>query len=342
MRIVVANAAVPFVRGGAELLADRLCTQLRRAGHETELVRLPLGQTPRQISEGILAAGLMNLQGSADRLIALKAPGYFVPHDDLVIWLVHQFRQAYDPPPVGWGSHPELDPVVAAMRAADTAAFARAQQLYAISPVVAERLHRSNGLVARVLMTPPHSTHGYRTEPAERFMVALGRISPGKRQLMAIEAMAHARPGYHLVVAGAADSPDVLDEVRRRVDDLGLSERVELIPRFITDEEKVDLLARCAGSVYLPIDEDSYGYVCYEAAMSAKPSITATDSGGTHTLVEDGVTGYVCPPDAPSVAAAMDALALDLDTACAMGIQARERALALDLSWDRVIEALTR
>jgi glycosyltransferase involved in cell wall biosynthesis len=276
------------------------------------------------------------------RIIGLKFPAYLVPHREMVIWLVHQFRQAYDPPPIGWPSSPEIDPLLDAVRAADRSAFASATRVYAISPIVAERLHRSNGVAAEVLMTPPHTEQAYGGGKAEDFIVALGRISDGKRQHLAIQAMKHARPGYRLVVAGAVESPAVRDQLEREIADAGIGDRVELIPRFITEEEKLDLLARCIGSVYLPIDEDSYGYVCYEAAMSSKPSITATDSGGTLTLVEHGRTGLVSAPEPEALASAFDELALHRDRARTMGRRARSLALELDLSWDRVIGELTR
>jgi glycosyltransferase involved in cell wall biosynthesis len=341
VKLLVANNAAPFVRGGAEFLADRLVLELRRAGHEAELVRLPLGDTPEQILDGMIAASLLDVV-NVDRVIGLKFPAYLIPHPDLVIWLVHQFRQAYDAPPVGWPADPTLDRVVSAVHTADKRAFVSATRLHAISPVVAERLHRSNGITAEVLMTPPHADQVYRTHEAEGFIVALGRISEGKRQVLAIQAMRHARPGYRLVVAGAADSAATLETIEREIATAGVADRVELIPRFITEEEKLDLIARSIGSVYLPIDEDSYGYVCYEAAMSSKPSITATDSGGTLTLVEHGRTGLVSAPEPEALAAAFDELALHGDRARAMGQNARTLALELDLSWTRVIEELTR
>ena len=41
MRIAVCAPQVPFVRGGAELMAEDLVAALRDRGHETELVTLP-------------------------------------------------------------------------------------------------------------------------------------------------------------------------------------------------------------------------------------------------------------------------------------------------------------
>lgn len=341
MKILVANNAAPFVRGGAELLADRLVLELQRAGHEAELFRLPLGNSPQQVLESIVAASLVDLT-NVDRVIGLKFPAYLIPHPDMVIWLVHQFRQAYDPPPVGWPRDPELDRVVDAVRTADRAAFAAAKRLYTISPMVADRLERANQIGAEVLMTPPHADQEYRCEKAEDYIVALGRISGGKRQQLAVEAMRFAKPGYRLVVAGAPEDERTLQELERTIQDAGIEDRVELIPRFISEREKIELISRCIGSVYLPIDEDSYGYVCYEAAMSRKPSITGTDSGGTLTLVDHGRTGLVVAPEPEALAAAFDELALHRDRARAMGDNALTLALELDLSWDRVIEELTR
>lgn len=341
MRILVANNAAPFIRGGAELLADRLVAELRKAGHDAELLRIPLGSTPEQIVDSMAAATLLDVPNT-DRIVGLKFPAYLIPHDDVVTWLVHPFRQAYEPPPVGWPADPRLTPIVEAVRAADMRAFTAAKRLYCISPVIAGRLEEHTGLRAEVLMTPPHTDQEYRTSAPQDYLVALGRVSSSKRQALAIRAMAHARPGYRLVVAGAPEDEATMRDIERDIADLGLEDRVQLIPRFISEEEKLELLEHCAASVYLPIEEDSYGYVCYEAAMSRKPSITGTDSGGTHTLVDDGRTGLVVEPEPQALARAFDALALDRDRARDMGEKAHELALELDLSWTRVIEELTR
>jgi glycosyltransferase involved in cell wall biosynthesis len=340
MKLVVANSATPFVPGDAEMLADRLVLELNRAGHEAELLRIPQGNSPEQVLDSLVAAAALVVP-SVDRVIGLRFPAYLIPHSDMVIWLVHQFRQD-EPPPVGWPADRSLGPINEAIRTADRRAFAMANRIYAVSSVVADRLDKYTGSRPDILMPPPHTDRTYQTRDAEGFIVALGRVSPGRRQRLAIEAMRYAKPGYRLVVAGAADTPELGQELHRLVDDPKVGARVEYIDRSITDEEKLDLLARCSGSVYIPLNVECYGYSCYEAALSRKPTITGTDSGVGLELVEDGRTGLVAEPEPRALAKAFDEVALDPVRSRQLGEHAHRAALDLDLSWTRVIRELTR
>ena len=310
--------------------------ELQKAGHEAELLRLPLGTQPRDVLESMVAATLLQAV-NVDRVIGLRFPAYLIPADDMVIWLVQPVQAGVRPAAGGMDCGSPSNPFMSVIHAADRAMFARTERLYARSPTLAKRLEDSSGIKPNVLMTPPYADHEYRTLPSEDFIVALGRLSDGKRQQLAIEAMSLARPGYRLIVAGAPESPEILASIEAQIDQAGLRDRVEVIPRCITADEKIDLLSRCIGTVYLPVDEDSYGYPCYQAAMSNKPTITATDSGGTLTLVKDGLTGCVSEPDAAAVAVCFDGLALDRERAEGMGREAKALAMELDLSWDRVV-----
>jgi glycosyltransferase involved in cell wall biosynthesis len=343
VKILVANNAAPFVRGGAELLAERLVAELNQAGHRAELLRLPLGETPDEIADGLVAAATLDVV-EVDRVIGLKFPAYLIPHRDVVVWLIHQFRQVYDlaPPAGGWHGDTALEPLAEAIRHADAAALERARRIYTISPEVADRLQRFNGIPATVLRHPPHADYAYSCKPAEAYLVAPGRISDGKRQALAARAMAHAGADARLVIAGAPDSRAALAGLEQAIAEAGVGDRVTLIPRFITDDEKLDLLARCTASVYLPVDEDTYGYVTYEAAMSGKPTVTCSDSGGALTLVADGVSGLVAEPEPAAVGAAFRRLLRDPAGAAAMGRKAASMAADLDLSWERVVQELTR
>ena len=47
MRILITTVQVPFVRGGAEVLAESLCERLVGAGHQAEIVALRSSAIPR-------------------------------------------------------------------------------------------------------------------------------------------------------------------------------------------------------------------------------------------------------------------------------------------------------
>ncbi len=341
LRVGVLNTAIPFTRGGAELLAEKLVQEIGRAGHEAELVRLPFSwDPPEAVVDAMLSTASMRLAGY-DRVVALKFPVYLVPHDDLVVWLLHQFRQVYDlwDHPAGWPDLPGTRAVRELVTAADRAALARARKVFCNSEVTRDRLRSHLDLAAEVLLPPLLQDVEFRSGPHGDYLLALGRISGAKRQLLAVEAMAHLTGG-RLVVAGPPDSPEDARRLRDLIRDRGLDDRVEVLAEFVTEERKRDLLAEARAVVYLPVDEDSFGYVTLEAAHASRPVVTVSDSGGILSLVDDGRTGLVAEPDARSVAAAYRRLLDDDALAARLGAGLRERALDWGLSWPSVVARL--
>src|SRR5438067_5354107 len=101
MRVLIATTQVPFIQGGAEMMANGLRQALCAEGHEAEIVAIPFKwYPPERIVETMLACRLLDLTESAgarvDRVIGLKFPAYLIPHPNKTIWLVHQHRTAYD------------------------------------------------------------------------------------------------------------------------------------------------------------------------------------------------------------------------------------------------------
>ena len=96
MKVLVVNNMAPFVRGGAEALAEHLVKHLEIAGHQAELLRVPFQWEPAtRIPSQMLMARAFELW-NVDHVIALKFPAYLIQHPSKTIWLVHQYRQAYD------------------------------------------------------------------------------------------------------------------------------------------------------------------------------------------------------------------------------------------------------
>src|ERR1035438_2207974 len=141
MKVLVATSGVPFIRGGAEILADNLCQALSAAGHAAELIFIPFKHyPPNRIPGHMLACRLLDLTETCgvriDRVIALKFPAYLIPHPNKVIWLLHQHRTAYelwDHPTAGDLIHHADGPVVReAIRQADRELIPEAKAVHVI------------------------------------------------------------------------------------------------------------------------------------------------------------------------------------------------------------------
>ena len=346
MRILVANSQTPFVRGGAEMLADSLIAALREAGHEAELVTMPFKWYPAAgIPAAMLAARLMEVGewcgGSVDRLIGLKFPAYLMRHPQKVLWLLHQYRGAYDlwGTPIGDLSNaPDGRVARDAIKLADETLIPECRAIYTISRNVSQRLERFNGIASTPLYHPPPGAGRFRQAPAEDFFFCPGRLNPTKRQHVIVAAMRLCREPVRVVFAGADDSPGYADELQKLCEAGGLGGRA--VWRGIVDEEeKLGLYARCLAVLVPPLDED-YGYVTLEAMLSAKPVVTCSDSGGPLDFVTDAETGFVCEPDGESLAVALDTLWRDRGRARALGQAGLSEYHALGLGWPSVIERL--
>jgi glycosyltransferase involved in cell wall biosynthesis len=337
VRIAVCAPQVPFVRGGAEIFAERLVDELRARGHEAELVTIPFKWYPgaRVLSQAFLwrLADLEESDGTPiDLVIATKFPSYCVRHPNKVVWLLHQFRQAYEldgTELAQFGDSPEDRATRRAVQRLDKVALGEARKLYATSHNVADRLQRSTGLEAEVMPHPPQELP-YRTAPAEGFVLSVNRLDRAKRIDLLLEA-AKAEPGLRVVVTG--EGPD-----RERLEGLaaGTNGQVRFTGR-VPDEELADLYARCSAVYYAPVDED-FGMVPFEAFLSGKPVLTTTDAGGPLEVVHDRETGLVVAPEAVEIGRACAYLLGHEDEAAAWGRAGKE--VAERLSWDSAIERL--
>lgn len=340
MNIAVVNTQVPFVRGGAEQLAEWLVDRLRAHGHRTELVRLPYWVTPPQtVLDNALAAHFTRITG-VDRVIALKFPCYYVPHDDKILWVLHQHRPAYEL----WRSEfqQELPDTVegryvrSVIVQADDRLLRNVPRVYCISQVIARRMRAFNGVEPTVLYPPVDDDRRYYCQDAGRYIFFPSRVAPIKRQDLAIASMRYVSSDVRLVIAGPGDT----EWLSRVAADNGVADRVELHGGWMPEERKLELLARCLGVLFPPYDED-YGYVTLEGFLASKPVITCTDSGGPVELVENGVCGWITEPDPRAIAEAIDQLAADRNRAVRMGAAGLERVRALRIDWDHVVEELT-
>ena len=339
MRIAVCSPQVPFARGGAELLAERLTHELAARGHEADLVTIPFRWYPRErvLTNAFLwrMVDLDEVDGRpVDLVIATKFPSYVVRHPNKVVWLVHQFRQAYELDGTELGQFDDT-PADRALRRRihelDRRSLGEARKLFAISGNVSGRLERTLGLKAEMLLPPPQELP-YRFERYGDFVLSVNRLDRAKRIDLLLEAAA-LDPGLTVAIAG--DGPD-----RERLEALaaerGLDGRARFLGR-VGDEELAELYATCLAVYYAPVDED-YGMVPYEAYRAEKPVVTTTDAGWVTVAVENRRTGLVCEPRAAAVAEAFAWLREHPEETGAYGRAGRE--VSERLTWEHVVERL--
>jgi glycosyltransferase involved in cell wall biosynthesis len=126
----------------------------------------------------------------------------------------------------------------------------------------------------------------------------------------------------------------------RLASDLGVESRVTFDLRLLSRPELAALVNNASGVVYIPIDEDSVGYVTMEAFQASKPVITTSDSGGVLEIVKHGHSGMVAEPTPESIGQMFRALMSDPGKAREMGAAGRQVSEDRDLNWPATIARL--
>jgi glycosyltransferase involved in cell wall biosynthesis len=346
MRILISTVQIPFIRGGAEHLAEGLRDALIAEGHQAEIVAVPFRWSPpEKIVDHILACRLLDTTQSAginvDRVIGLKFPAYFLPHPNKVLWILHQHRPAYEL----W-NHSLGDLVRAPnglqvrdiIREADQVLLSEAKAVYTISANVSRRLRKFCKTESTPLYHPPPGADHFYTAKAQDYLFFPSRQGPLKRQELVLLALMRTANPVKVVFAGEPDHPPYAEQLQHLARTLGIQRRVKWLGR-ITDEQKREHYARSLGVIFPPIDED-YGYVTLEAMLSSKAVITCQDSGGPLEFVAHDETGLVAEPTPDSLAAAMDTLWKDRDKARHLGVKGKERYDGMNISWHEVLRRL--
>jgi glycosyltransferase involved in cell wall biosynthesis len=340
-RIVVCEAQVPFVRGGAEYHVRALVAALRARGYDTELVSLPFKWYPHEEVLAHAAAwrliDLSEANGrSIDLAIGTKFPAYFARHPRKIAWVIHQHRAAYDlaGTPFSDFGHTESDVGLRdTLLHLDREMLGECRRVFTNARNTATRLEKFNGLKADPLYHPPPFADRLGPGPYGDYVLVVGRIEAIKRTDLAIRAMAHVDRPTRMVIVGEGTFRTRMEELAAS---LGLSDRVTFLGE-VDEARLIELYKGTLAVLYAPYDED-FGYVTLEAFLSSKPVITVPDAGGPLEFVEDGVNGCIVSADPEAMAAAVNRLRADRAKAASLGAAGRERARGI--TWDAVVDRL--
>lgn len=331
----------PFFAGGAERHVRRLTEELAARGVEADLVTMPLIERERfDLVRSALAWRALDLTAvggqAVDAVIATRFPSYAARHPNKVVWLIHQYRQAYDQfgtPYSDFTASREDRRAREAIAEIDRVGLGEARRVFANSRTVAARLEKHNGIESEPLYHPPPLAGRYRSGPAGDYALSVGRLDAWKRPDLLIAALPHA-PAARVVLLGRGPEEPRL---RRLARELGVGDRVRWLTEEIGEEALLDLYAG-ARVVVVTAEGEDLGYVPLEAFLSGRAVITTEDAGGPLEFVSDGGTGLVVPPRPEALGAALRIAWESPQALAKMGERGRERVAAL--SWDRTVGAL--
>jgi glycosyltransferase involved in cell wall biosynthesis len=334
-KICVCSVQFPFVRGGAEFLADSLVSELRKREYDVDLIALPLSTEPlEEVVKSALAWRLTDLY-RADLVIATKFPSYMIPHRNKKIWLVHQLRGAYNlygSVYSGFTNTPRDHRLREQLIEMDEVAFTEAQQIFSISKTVSARLKHYNNFDSTALYPPLSDVADFHYTSTDNYILSVSRLEADKRVRLLIDAMQFVPPAYRAIIVG--DGSQKI-ELERQAFRAGLQDRIRFTGK-IPREEVIDLYSRAGIVFYGPIDED-YGFATIEAFASRKAVVTCSDSGGILEFVDE-TTGWIVEPEPEKIAEAVTRALRDQDAARSRGEAGNKRIGSLN--WDFVLDAL--
>lgn len=344
MRIGLVSSAVPLIQGGGRFIVDWLAVELRKRGHEAEVIFIPTADDPETLLVQMAALRAMEFREAFDRVITFRPPSHVITHPNKVCWFIHHVRVFYDL----WDI-PSYRPVPdnahfrafrSTLMEADTTTLKEARRLFSNSRVVANRVDRFNGLKAEVLYPPVFQPERFRSGEYGDEIVSVCRLEHHKRQHLLVEALGLTRTPVRLRLCGASSSDAYVPFLIETAQRLGVEDRLVVENRWVEEDEKVTALETALASAYAPLDEDSYGYPTLEAAHARRCTITVSDSGGVPEFVQDDVNGFITPPEPAALAEVFDKLYADRALAARLGAAAADRIAELGVDWDTVVSRL--
>jgi glycosyltransferase involved in cell wall biosynthesis len=191
-----------------------------------------------------------------------------------------------------------------------------------------------------VVAVHPHPIYDQFPEPVHQLprrarveLLFYGFVRPYKGLDVLIEAMGLLK-GADVFLTIAGEFWQGEQETRERIAGLGIEDQVEIIARYVSDEETADLFSR-ANVVVLPYRSATGSGVIPIAYHYRKPVI-ATRVGGLPDVVVEGMTGWLTEPQPEALRDAIQAI--DLDGIA--GMEEHIARLVTTLTWSDLTETV--
>jgi glycosyltransferase involved in cell wall biosynthesis len=158
-------------------------------------------------------------------------------------------------------------------------------------------------------------------------IAVIARLEPVKGVIYFIRAMKNIASRFSNIVGLIVGDGTLYNQLLQEVAILGLEGYV----KFLGWREDIPEILSITDIVVVPSLMEGFGIVVLEAYASGKP-VVATNVGGLHEIVEDGVTGFLVPPeDSVAIADAVCRLIADKDLREGMGRRGKIKAKQFSL-----------
>ncbi|CAN5235747.1 glycogen synthase [soil metagenome] len=179
-------------------------------------------------------------------------------------------------------------------------------------------------------------------DPTRPVVAFVGRITRQKGVAHLVAAAHQFAPEIQLVLcAGAPDTPKIAAEVSSAVEELAAARTGVFWVREMLPTSKIREILSAASVFVCPSVYEPLGIVNLEA-MACSTAVVASDVGGIPEVVDAGTTGSLVHYDAndprtfeAELAAAVNALVADPDTAAQYGVAGRQRCID-EFSWAHI------
>lgn len=344
MNIVIASTIVPFIEGGGTFIVDWLELKLKEYGHKVDVVKIPFSSNYKNYLSQAMALRLYHLEDNCDRLICIRMPSYLLKHPNKYLWFIHHYREVYDLWGTKYQPYPnsdEGDALREYIMRSDDQAFKEAKKIYTNSKIISKRLWDFNKVSSEVVYPPLLEPEKFHNQEYGDYIYYTSRICGPKRQELAVEAMKYTKTPVKLLLTGKSENQSVKNNIMAIIEKNNLQGKAIIEDRWITESEKINYFSKSLASLYIPYDEDSYGYPSLEAYQSKKSVITCTDSGGTDELIINDYNGYMVNPTPQALAEKFDELYINKEKARMLGENGYEHLKTLKINWDNVIGRFT-
>lgn len=340
MRIIIATTMIPFRNTDIEIVINDLANKLGENGCETQIIRIPFSMDEEKQMKQMLGMRMYNLEKKCDRLIAINLHAGLLKHTNKYIWFSNFNSSFYEL----WNNNDEDNKDLKKMTAireyikrADELAMREAKKVFAMSAGSAEGLEKNGFMDIETLHPALHTEKKYYEGIWNNYIYYHADITDANRQMLAIDAMQCTKTPVKLLLASNNSDDSTKKRIKRYITEKNLEEKVIVLDKGLTQEERIQKISECLAVLYIPIIETEYSMFIQEALYCHKPVITCNDSLYNNEFIQDNVNGIYLDPVPSEIAEVIDQLYEDKQRAERLGENGYRQLKEKNYTWDNVI-----